>query len=468
MIWFIYRNLSKLLFFTLFLWSLFSYSIASSYDTQLIQITDQLFGTHYPIKSEQTVHNHQGCAYENYNQLVNALSNSSVSAKTKEYIQKAIFTARPEFTQTYQYGNFVFYFTDNDTDTSHNISLSAIQNLAIQMQNSRDLLYQRFNKYASDSQGNIEVLVYDILGASGFTNSSNNKIHLNSTDMQNACYMKTTSAHEIFHRFQFAYGLDQGGYEPNQSWWVEATADWSMKYCHPDQFDYIYDANDGFDNPNLQLFKSRSYDAVHFWIYLGERFREAYGQDQDESWIIKELLSSYELGFRQKKLITHVSKPYFSQTSWAFLQDWHITNFTKDSDTSDEKYQYDDQDNQTNNCGTIYSMNSVPYDNAVNVTHNQFNWISNEFNVSKGGAVYHVFNILSGVTQIEFSIEPTSDSKFYYTLIGLKNNIPILMESSTQKDFYYQENFNDGTYDQLVLVISSRKKTGTYQIKINS
>lgn len=437
-------------------------------DSEIINLAHTLYTSGYSVETD-AIQKHDHCGYSLSQQLAQALRSPRTSLITKETVMMIASSALPEFNQYISTNNLDIYFTDIDLNPNQNISVSNVQDLATHMQNSFDTLFSQFGKVATNSNGRLKVYIYDLGdGLYGFTNSLDNKIHLNSTVMQVECFRKTTGAHELFHRFQFAYGLDkEENEEPNQEWWVESSADWAMHYCFSNEFDYILSGNDFLIDPNLPLFTRRSYEANLMWIYLGERCLARYDALIDEAFIMKQILMAYEQGARNKNLISSVTRPFLNQSAWNFMQDWHETNGLIGRNGLNEKYLYADENNTTDNCGAIYQFLPVPIFETIAISSNEFTWTSEEVEVNKGGAVYHQFNISSGVTRLDLGVRGlTSDAKYVVSLIGLKDNIPLLFLRDNEKSSKFALSWNSDEYDQFLLVVASRKKSGTYFIEI--
>ena len=437
-------------------------------DEEVINLAHSLYTAGYHSVEADAIQKQHHCGYPLSEQLAEALSSPEISKITKETIKAIASSAMPEFNQYIYTSNLNIYFTDNNPDSNQNISIEVAQDLADQMQNSFDKLLVQFGKVATDTNGLLTVYVYNLgEGLYGFTNSDDNNIHLNSTVMPIECFRRTTGAHELFHRFQFAYGLDKIENEPDQTWWVESSSDWAMHYCFPNEFDYISSGNDFLINPNLRLFTERSYEANLLWIFLGERYLEQYGFLNDEAFIIQQMLMAYEQGARNKNLISSVTRPFLNQSASNFMQDWHETNGLIGRNGSSEKYLYTDENNTTDNCGVTYNFLPVPVFETIFVDSDEFAWTSQNLEVNKGGAVYHQFTIDPGVTQLDITVRGiTPEAEYMVSLIGLKDNVPLLFLRDNKKSSQFTLAWNPGEYDQFLLVVASRQKSGTYFIEI--
>ena len=443
-------------------------------DEQLISLAQQLFipkNTSFPISTENK-HTRNSCGLHDHRILQAALQSPKFTFETKRKIALMKKKYKPILPEYYSYGNFEFFYTTNDFLPLHNVPEKIIQNLAINMQYAYDILLANFYKISTDPYNKIQVEVYYLPNASGVTFSENYKIKLNSEDMFNECYSKTIPAHELFHRVQFTYGLDQDGYEDHQSYWVEGTANWAMLYCYPELHDYIYDVNDGLSNPNIHLWKKRSYDAVHLWVYFCERYLESYST-QNPSTIINYLLTSFQKGYRAKKLIKQVTVNFFNQQAFSFLQDWHETNYLKNTKTS-EKYTYNDNGQTFFECDEQYAYRDVSLESLTVITNNQFTWQSKNFEVKRGGALYHTFLIAENVTSFRIKLKSEIDNKLYYSLIGLKNKT--INDIVQEEPIYFFRDNNSklnkkfdlvaGEYDKFILIVSSRMKKSSYRLQI--
>ncbi|KNY28689.1 hypothetical protein [Pseudobacteroides cellulosolvens] len=181
----------------------------------------------------------------------------------------------PSLPLTYTSGHFKFYYTTNDSITTNNVTLADIAATAVILNNAWNDFTTNFiepkSYLSSNNEKLIDVYVYDLgSGLYGQTSSYWNYIELNSNQVVSDYYKrKTTPVHELFHRVQYNYGYISG--TSNMSWAVEGTASWSQKYLASDVGDWMQRMNQGLSITDTDLIANRSYNACHFWCYLGQR-----------------------------------------------------------------------------------------------------------------------------------------------------------------------------------------------------
>lgn len=96
-----------------------------------------------------------------------------------------------------------------------------------------------------------------------------NRIRINASLCDLEKHIKSTTAHELFHTFQFEFKL---GYSmPEERWLSEATAVWSENYVYPD-YNVEHCRHPGFfrtlDNDRIGYGKLFEYDSYMFFYYL--------------------------------------------------------------------------------------------------------------------------------------------------------------------------------------------------------
>jgi hypothetical protein len=395
------------------------------------------------------------CAEHIYGALFAALTNPDISDEARDAVDKEAYDGTPSLPQTYTSGHFKFYYTTNDGNPDNNVTLADIQATATVLNKAWNNYVTNFTKpmhYNSAGMELIDVNVYNLGGTLyGSTASHQNYIDLCSKKtVKNACLRQSVPVHELFHRVQYSYGYITG--TANMSWAVEATAGWSQKYLASNVGDWMgWWMNDGFNMPDKDLITARSYDACHFWVYLGER-----GGGEKEC--IKLLWSTYQTnGNNMKSAAENVIRTRVTDLEVSSFDEfavlWNCVNIRKDESNVGPKFDYT-EDELTKTCGgvTYGPLVSVPRTTqALNVGTN---YSTNSF-AAAYGADYYVFNIGATVKKVEIGVTATSNN-LGHGLIALKDNRELESHRSRgggKNNYSYTKTITPGQFSQIVLVV---------------
>ncbi len=404
------------------------------------------------------------CGEHIYGVLYAALSNEDISDEARDAVDKAASDATAMLSQTYTSGHFKFKYSTSDPNPDNNVTLADLQATATVMNNAWSNYTTNFTKpkhYTSGGQELIDVNVY-YLGTSlyGSTASTINSIDLCSKKVvRNACLRQSVPVHELFHRVQYSYGYVTG--TANMKWAVEGTASWSQKYLASNVGDYIgWWVNAGLAAPDVALITGRSYDACHFWIYLGER-------GNGEKQCIKLLWSTYQTNGKNMKSATETVIKTRVPNGSSFDQFagwWDFANFYKDVSNAAADFDYT-EDEWTRTCGgvTYGPLATVPRTTqALNVGTNY----STSGTVAAYGADYYVFNIGATVKKAEINV--TAATKNYgYAIIQLKNNVMQTYQRTPAggyDNYSFTKTLTPGQLTQIVLVVIGNPGGGNYSV----
>jgi hypothetical protein len=394
--------------------------------------------------------------------LFAALQNPAVSDLTRRQVDLLIAATVPELPKTYTSGYFTFYYTDNDPNHDHNVTLEDIQATAARLNaywNNYVANFTTPQHYVSRGRKMVDVNVYYLGdGYFGVTSSFRDHINLNSKlTVSNACKRRTTSAHELFHRVQYSYGYVSG--TAKMKWIVEGTASWSQKYTEQNIRDYMNRMNQGLNRPNLNLINDRSYNACHFWVYL---------QYLVGSWTaIRDVWAAFESnGKNPKAAVNTVATNELGLNFDQFAQAWVKTNYIKDLDNADfGNYAYDETEVTKTSCGITYGpLNQVP--RTTNTIIDNTTSFTLEGSVGPYGAVYYDFPLGVDLTELQMQGTGTAPGNFSYHFIGIKNNHRVYLVNRTSDSFTYNKTLAPGQWDKLALVVAGRSRGGDYTITV--
>jgi hypothetical protein len=383
---------------------------------------------------------------------------------------------KPAFNRERIIGNFRFLYTDNNANASQNCTASDIEATATILSSAYTNFTSNFREPQHylrwvltnsfpwlESRKTIDVECYDLgSGLNGSTSSFNNSMALCSNKViRNALKRQTTPVHELFHRVQYSYGYVSG--TAGMKWLIEGGAAWSQKYRAPGVGDWMDRMNQGFNSPQNKLV-DRSYDACHWWVYLGKR-------GGDERLVMRDVLARYSAnGKNVPEAVNHVIKNRVgSSNSFDTLVNWWnfsglYKNFLTTS-PSYANYSYTENGLVLNHPGGVSygPLAQVPRTTAaLNVGTNY----STTNSVSAYGARYYVFNVGSTVRRVEVKVTGAA-SNFGYGGIDVKDNRAMSYARTPAggaKDFNYNKSYTQGQVSQIALVVSGIPNGGSFTV----
>jgi hypothetical protein len=403
------------------------------------------------------------------------LASNLISTTAKDEIETMMADSMPSLEKEKTVGHFHFRWTETSPDSRDNTNETNIDATAVFLNECWDLYTTNFRQPKAALIGGqriIDIEVYYNPGLHGSTSSQSNRIYLNShTVVNDACRRRTTSAHELFHRVEYAYGYVTG--TAGQRWWVEAMASWSQDFTYDDVNDYVSRVNGGLGTTDSGLL-NRSYDACHYWKYLGEQLRKRAATIPSDERALREVLNRYSTnGLDAKAASGTVTQDRLGRSFDRFFQDWSKANYIKDLENPTIKYEYDEDEEVTNSCGRTYG----PYAHVlpiadVNVSSDTFTWNSGLRSVNSYGTDYLILRLDPSVSQFSLRFEgnPSGGSgQFSAHLIMIKDNRwSKIYNSPSTTEKTWSLSFSAGTYDTCVLVINGLGTGGDYEVSLNA
>jgi len=391
------------------------------------------------------------------------LKNPAIDPATRATVDSIIALSEPLLPKTYTSGHFRFFYTDNDPDPRNNATLTQIKKTALALNASWTSYSSNFTTpkhYLAGTKQMLDIKVYwlgDTL--KGQTNTLWNHILLNSQlTVADDCMLRTTSAHELFHRVQFIYASDN--LTPNMLWLFEGTAQWAKKYRYESIRDYMGWMNKGLTSTDPSIgFMQRANDTVHFWVYLEKRWGWA---------AIKEVWETFKTnGHDAKAAVDKMLQDKNRNSSFdQFVGEWALTNYVKDT-ANPGMNDYDEDEISKTSCGVTYGpLVSVPaLPNNLIITKNTQPWVKTTF-VRPYNADYYQFGIDPGVTGIDLKLDGKDTGSFRYYVLGMKNNSVITQSTAGQTDYVWEQTFPAGRYDKIAVVVVGMDIGGSYKINV--
>lgn len=404
-----------------------------------------------------------------------ALTSSLISSKAKEEIRAIMADSMPSLEKEKTIGHFHFKWTETSSDPRDNVTEADIDATAVFLNECWDSYTTDFRQPKAALIGGkriIDVEVYFDPGLYGSTSSTSNTIFLNSRDVvRDECRRRTTSAHELFHRVQYAYGYVSG--TGGQKWWVEATASWSQDYTYDEVNDYVTRIDSGLSNPDTSLL-ARSYDGCFYWKYFGEQINKRSAAVTSEEQALREFVEEYSTnGLNAKTASETVTSNRISRNFDQFFQDWSKSNYIKDLDNPGMRYEYDEDETVTTSCGRTYG----PYKHVApvveqTISSDTFFWTSPTYSVNAYGTDYLLFHIAPAVTKLSLRFEgnPKGGSGNFSTHLILieDNRWQTIYNHSGITERTWNLNFTAGQYDRCVLLVNGLASGGEYEISLNA
>lgn len=417
----------------------------------------------------------ESCGESTMGMMDAVLASDLISDAAKADIRSMVSDSMPTFEQEKAIGHFHFMWTESSSDHRDNTNEENIDATAVFLNECYDLFATNFRPPKAaliSGQRIIDVECYYNPRLHGSTSSHTNTIYLNShTVINDDCRRQTVSAHELFHRVEYAYGYVTG--TAGQRWWIEAMASWSQDYSYADVNDYVLRMNSGLTTSQNPLL-NRSYDACHFWKYVGEQVRKRTNPAVTDERTLHEILSKYAVnGFDLQSACEVVIHTYLGRSFDRFFQDWSKANYIKNLDNPSVKYAYDEDRLVTNSCGRSYGPYARILPAAdVDVADSDFTWHSGQRFVEAYGTDYLLFRLGTSVDQFSLRFEANpegGDGMFAAHLILLNDNRwKRIYNSPLAAEQTWNQEFEAGTYDSCVLVVNGLAKGGTYEVSLNS
>jgi len=431
-------------------------------DEGIIALARELYppqGKKHLLRQSATGEN--GCREEQVGVLFASLQNPAISDTTRAEVESIIVAAEPAVYKIYTSGHFKIYYTDSDANADNNVTLDTVKSLATSLNSYWKTYSSKFKTpkhYLDGTTQMVDVKVYDLdAGTLGETSSFWNYISLDSKEAVNdACNRKTTAAHELWHRVEYAYGYVTG--TANMSWIVEGSAVWSQAYTNRSLRDYMAWSNVGLNNPDLVLIGGRHYNAAHLWLYLERR----------GTWgAIRDVWSTYETnGKDAKAALDTVVTDRLDMGVDKFIQEWSKANYIKDLSGAGV-YSYAENKTTKTSCGVVYGplvqvpRTSVEIDSTVDSTSPY----TDAGTVSSYGADYYEFNLDTTdplLNNLQITVDGAGASSSFVDISGSAKKK--ITDGSNNKEVYLTT-FKPGKLTRVGVLVGGGSAGANYTIE---
>ncbi len=221
----------------------------------------------------KVVHNYDlddPCGTGLLDSFVQALANPAITPAQHKQLDEELAAAVPKLPNKMSTTHFDLHWTETDPDPKNNISRALVEATSRDLETAWSAYNAAFGRapYVAKNQTKIQIQFYLLAdGTSGVT-SPEGPIDFNSEKFTaNPGLCKPISAHELFHREQYSFGLSVKYRPPDpKAWFIEGTANWGSVFVWQ-TVAQTRAIEPLFTDPNQSLFEA-SYKATPFWIFI--------------------------------------------------------------------------------------------------------------------------------------------------------------------------------------------------------
>lgn len=399
-----------------------------------------------------------------YHRFFTGLSNPFITNKQRALLEADMDAATPAFENSTETDHFILRWTNSSTHAADNIADSAIiDDTGGYLETAWEQYNTVFGKAPHVPAGSdkIEVVFKDLAGANGST-TTGGPIYFDAQNWVNTPGIRQpTSAHELFHNLQYAFGYrttwaPTGDYQ----WFSDGTACWAEVLVWQ-RVSGAYKITGLFADPDLNLYEA-SYRALPFWIFFQTR-----QQDEPADNPLVSFLQKYEATGNEKQSLADVID-----------EDWPSNNVYGQLDNFFALFSRERRIGawrQTPTGGQPYATildpdgnNIVPDLTVIDIPLGAGDSYANNGSVSQLGSDYYRFNFEGDSEGLTFTLSVTGDSDgdYSYYLVWEKNGVfkKAAFPFGITGDYGYSETIDLETANGLMLIISGRGKGGAYTI----
>lgn len=392
-----------------------------------------------------------------------ALANPFLTSEQREVIERDLDEDLPTFENSTETDHFILRWTNSSANPSDNVADSTIVTETGPFLESAWTQYNSvFGRapYLTPATSKIEVVFYDISGFGATTPGG--PIELDAPNwVAQPGIRRPTSAHELFHRMQYAYGYrttwtPSGSYQ----WFSEGTASWGEVFVWQ-RVSAASKVTNLFTNPDLNLY-SASYGALPFWIFFQTRQQDFPGDNPMISFLQK-----YEATGNQNNAVAEVID-----------EDWPANNVYGQLDTFFALFSRERRLGWwriTPSGPTPYptiqdptGANIEPVLMMTNAALGSGDTYTNTGSVSQLGSDYYAFDLQADASGQIFAIDVTvpSGGDYSYYMIWEENgawkraNFPFAVTGG----FSLSETVDLAFANTVILIVSGRGSGGSYTL----
>jgi hypothetical protein len=217
------------------------------------------------------------CGESAYYEFFTGLANPSLTEAQRQELEADVDADTPGFENSLETDHFVLRWTNSSDNAADNIADSSIvTETGDYLETAWDLLSSTFGRdpYVPSGETKIEVLFQDI-GGYGVSSPPDGPIQFDAPNWINQPGIRRpTSAHELFHKLQYAFGY-RTTWNPTSpyKWFSEGSASWAEVFVWQ-RVSGSYKVLDLFSSPDLNLYDA-SYRALPFWVFFQARQQDS-------------------------------------------------------------------------------------------------------------------------------------------------------------------------------------------------
>ena len=441
---------------------------------QLRRLGQQIYGTkeHRPVRRLRSEVVPRGvirrlfeeCGEELYFRFYAGLGNPFLTRRQRSIVEEDLDDATPSLENSTETDHFILRWTNSSDHAADNIADSDI------VTETGGFLETAWAKYdsafdrtpyipAGDTK--MEVNFYDIAGY-GLASPPDSPIVFDAESWVNIPGIRQpSSAHELFHKLQYAYGYrtvwsPSGDYK----WFSEGTASWSEVFVWS-RISGSYKLEDLFNTPYLNLLQA-SYRALPFWIFFETRQKDT----PDDNPLLPYLQEYERTGDELNSADTVID------------QDWPANNVYGQMDTFFALFSRERRIGawrQTPWGGQPYSTildpddnNIIPQLQIVDILLGAGDSYNSASSVTQYGSDYYRFKLASdtdGLT-LTISVEGVVGGDYSYYLIWEKDDAftKAVFPFASITTYGFTETVDLDTANSVMIIISGRGIGGAYTI----
>ncbi len=407
---------------------------------------------------------YEECGEAAWQRFFLGLGNPNLTPAQRDGIEADMDADMPDFDLSIDTDHFILRWTNSSAHAADNIADNRIvSGTGEHLEEAWNIYEAAFGRppYVPVNSDKIEVVFYDIGGPNGVASPPDGPIQLNSVSwVTTEGLHKPVSAHELFHKLQYAFGYRTSWnlVEP-YLWFSEGTASWAEVFIWQ-RVSRDTKITRMFTNPDLNLYDA-SYSALPFWIFFEARQRS----DAEDNPILHYLSTIEPNGDIEGALEEVIDEEWAANNVFGQLDTFYAL-FARDRHIGHWR---------SGPLGGFYPSILAPDDTEVTpdlrVTQVALGlsdtYTANE-SVSPLGSDYYRFSLEADADGQLFSLSVDGErgGDFSYYLIWEKDGswMNAAFSSVSSGAFSHAEGVNLTNADAVVLVVSGRGAGGNYTL----
>ncbi len=412
-------------------------------------------GLHIPAVEE--------CGESAYASFFAGLSNPHLAQRQRLSLESDMDEDTAGFEHQHETDHFVLNWTDSSSNAADNISdASIITETGDHLEHAWDVYETVFGRtpYLPSGASKMEVVFEDI-GGYGVASPPDGPIKFDAPNwISKPGIRRPTSAHELFHKLQYAYGY-RTTWTPSGSykWFSEGSASWAEVFVWQ-RVSAAYKLLDLFADPDMNLWDA-SYRALPFWVFFESRQRS----DPMDNPLVN-FLGKYEAGGDEKTAVAESIEDEWAPNNVYRSLGSFFALFARDRSIGHWKI---------GPTGAVYGDILDPDDTAVapalayvDVALGSGDSYANTATVPQIGSDYYAFKLGtdSGGETLSITVDGVAVGDFSHYQIWRKNGAftKAVFPFFATGDYSFSTTIDLDDADELELVVSGRGVGGGYSI----